>query len=203
VSSANDRKHERFKARVRVHFESAADFVVQYAENLSAGGIFVPGVTSYELLSEIAVVIDLPGAEASEVRARVAHVLTEEMAVKYKRPAGTGLEIIESPESFQKALRGFLELLGRRRDSLVLASEEDVHRYLDLSGYRVGMTDLSSVVEDYASGDRVIAVVVPQLVRPEFEEQLSTFPGSAAKLIGLTGAVATSGLLQELDRRLG
>jgi hypothetical protein len=174
MGDRSDRQKERFDVSVEVAFATAQDFVVQYAENLSAGGVFVAGVTDLERLSEHTVRINIPGCGPTEVRARVAHVLTAEVAQQFGRTEGTGLEIIESPPHFQRALMDFLQLLGRRRDHLVLCPEEWLRLEIEKSGYRAEEISIAEASADLVEKAPVFAVIVPELVREDFANSVAS-----------------------------
>lgn len=131
------RRHPRYEVKLRVRYTNAQQFVQDYVENLSAGGLFIAGAQDVELLSESDVELQLPGQGEWRVRARAVYRLDADAAQKAGRRAGVGYQIIESPAGFQDALLGYLLRLGRRRDHSVMAGGIDGEQLLTESGYRV------------------------------------------------------------------
>jgi hypothetical protein len=122
---------------MRVRYQSARAFVEEYAENLSAGGLFIAGATDLEPLQEVPVELELPGAGMFRVVTQVAHVMTTEMAAKLGRSAGAGVAVIKAPPGFQEALSAYLMRLGRRADHLVLCGHDGIGAILAEAGYQV------------------------------------------------------------------
>ena len=161
---SKQRRHERFAVRLRVSFATALDFVVEYADNLSAGGLFVRGAHALEPLQEVEVDLELPGYQTFRVIARVAHVLGPAMAASAGMKPGAGVEIVRSPEGFDTALTEYLRRLGRRRDVMVLAPLGSAHELLQQAGYNVAPLPMPSELLAATSGQEppVIGVVVPR-----------------------------------------
>ncbi len=199
LMSPSDRKHERLTTVLAIRFVSATDFVMEYAENLSVGGLFVRQAQNLEPLSEITVHIDLAGYDSFEVKARVAHVMDEEMAARMGRSPGAGLQLTEVPPGFEDALGGYLARLGRRRDFLVLAEDQGCVALLKEAGFLVEQTDPGVVTEQSLSGSDVLAVVVTKESAPMFRDVLSASP-KPIPVIGCHFEVDEEPLLAELDR---
>jgi len=117
------RRYERFRVHLRVRFSKADDFVVQYAENLSYGGLFIKGVDTLGQLEEVVLDLELPGHGNYRVKGMVAHVVAPEMAKSSGRDVGVGIQLMEEPAEFRRALNQYLAVLGARRDSSVLVCE--------------------------------------------------------------------------------
>jgi hypothetical protein len=199
LMSSSDRKHERHATVLAIRFVSATDFVTEYAENLSVGGLFVRQAQNLEPLSEITVHIDLAGFESFEVKARVAHLMDEDMAARMGRAPGAGLQLTEVPPGFEKALSGYLARLGRRRDFLILVEDEGCMKLLDEAGFRVEHTDAGVVTEQSLRGNTVLAVVVSKASSVMFRDVLSVSP-KPVPVIGCHYEVDEEPLLAELDR---
>jgi hypothetical protein len=186
-----------------VRYETAADFVREYAENLSRGGLFVRGAAGLNVDRDVMVEIDLPGYGAYQVRAEVMHVISGEMADKHGRAPGAGLAIREAPAGFEEALSGYLVRLGRRADALVYAVGDEAVRLLVAAGYQVQPVDspdaLAEVLDRKAAP--VTGVVVPE---PELESYRRTARDTASKelLVGMHGPEELDEILVRLDRRL-
>ncbi len=156
------RRHERFRVHLAVRFASADDFVQEYAENLSIGGLFITGATNLQLMQEVTTDIDLPGAGNFTVRARVAHLISPELAAASGKRAGVGLEIIQEPIGFSEALAGYLQRLGQRKDNRILSDDDLMLGAFAAAGYQTGVCpEPGKVAPALANSDqRVIALVV-------------------------------------------
>ena len=131
------RKDQRHDVHLAVRYHTAHEFVLEYAENLSKGGLFLRGGQQLRPLQEVEVTIALPGFGEYVVVAEVAHLLTAEMAERCGREAGAGLAITRAPADFQDALTGYLQRLGRRADATVLTTVPEVGAQLAAAGYSV------------------------------------------------------------------
>ena len=103
IPKSEERRPQSRAQRHRVHFQvrygNAEEFLIEYVENLSVGGLFIRGAFNLEPLSEITVELDLPGYKTFSLRARVAHILTPDAARSANRPAGAGVEIVDQPRT--------------------------------------------------------------------------------------------------------
>lgn len=199
LMSTSNRKHERQHTVLAIRFVSATEFVTEYAENLSVGGLFVRQAQNLEPLSEITVHIDLAGFDTFKVKARVAHVMDEEMAARMGRSPGAGLQLTEVPSGFEQALSGYLARLGRRRDFLVLAEAPGCVKLLEEAGFRVEPTNPAAVTEQSLGSVEVLAVVVGKASSAMFRDVLAASPRSLP-VIGCHHEVDEEPLLAELDR---
>lgn len=164
------RLEERLPVNLSVKYSVAKDFVVEYAENLSVGGLFVRGASDLERGQQVNVQIMLPGFGEFEVTAEVAHVLPPEVAEKYERKAGAGFAITKTPRGFDDALRSYLLRLGQRRDHVVLVGQMHIAVLLEKAGYRVRpLPAPDKLLEAISTSDEpVIGVVVPYELEQEF-----------------------------------
>ena len=194
---SDKRRHQRFAVRFQVKFKTALDFVVEYAENLSAGGLFVRGAHRLEPLSEVEVEIGLPGYGSFTVRGKVAHIVTPELAAMGNRRPGAGLEITEAPAGFRAAIEEYLRRLGRRRDVAVLVEEGSPLDLLAAAGYRAAPLPAPNelVVTMARSEYPVLAVVVTRAREEQFRP--------AAEAAGVADLVHLLDHEEELDELLG
>lgn len=194
---SDNRKHERYAVRFQVRFKSAVDFVSEYAENLSAGGLFVRGAHRLEPHSEAEVEITLPGYGTHTVRGKVAHVVSPELAEQSGRRPGAGLEILEAPDGFGELLGEYLRRLGRRRDVAVLVEDGQPFELLEAAGYRAGSLPPPNelVVAMARSEYPVLAVVVTRAREEQFRP--------AAEAAGVGDLVHLLDHEEELDDLLG
>ncbi len=197
------RKAARYRVFLSVRYEVAADFVREFAENLSHGGMFIRGARGLARRRDVEVEIDLPAYGRYEVRAEVAHVIGEEQARRHGRSAGAGLSIVESPDGFDEALSGYLARLSRRADSIVLAADEDVARVLRAAGYQVRALSSPEALDALVAGCELplVGVVVPDARLEEFSAAAA---GTAAAelLVPVASQRRIDDVLVRLDRRL-
>src|SRR4051812_34914647 len=106
------RRHPRFAVHLAVKYATAAEFVADYIENLSAGGLFIAGAQHLKLHDLVDVVLDLPGHGQWRVVGKAVFLLDPETARRAGRKPGVGLEIVTKPPGFDDALVGYLFRLG-------------------------------------------------------------------------------------------
>lgn len=206
VGGAVDRSARRSGARHRVHisvrYDAASDFVREYAENLSRGGLFIRGARALGRHRDIEVEIDLPGYGVYQVRAEVKHVIDEATAAEHGRIAGAGLAIRDAPAGFAEALSGYLIRLERRADSIVLAATDEAVRLLDAAGYRAELVDADSLADRMsAAGTPLIGVVVPDADAATYR-RAARDSQAADLVVPLASPHHIDDVLLLLDRRL-
>ena len=203
MSGKHNRKTPRYRVHLSVRFARAREFVVEYAENLSQGGLFVKGAGSLEPLQEVDVELDLPGAGSYTVRAEVAHLIDAETAAKLGRSAGAGLAITHSPDGFEEALRGYLQRLGRRADMMVMVLDETFGLLLAAAGFQVatapGPSELAAAM--VRSEVPIIGLVVSSQRAPEYE-QAAAKAGAGDVVVVMDSTDEFEGVLKRLDDEL-
>src|SRR5678815_1733402 len=100
---AEQRRHPRYGVRLLVRYTNAEQFVNDYVENLSAGGLYIAGAHQLPLHSETDIYIELPGQGTWTVRAKSVFVIDARAAQTSGRKAGAGFEIIGKPPGFDDA----------------------------------------------------------------------------------------------------
>jgi hypothetical protein len=193
MGSKADRKSARYRVHMSVRYGSARDFVVEYAQNLSAGGLFIRGAHHLEPLSEITVELNLPGYKTFQVTAQVAHIVTPEMAAGTDNQPGAGVAITKKPEGFEEAMATYLQRLGHRQDYCVLVTSAECRDLLADAGYQVrAAPPVEALVAEIARSETpVLGVVVPRALEAEYTE--------AATNAGLPDAVHVIDYLDEMD----
>jgi PilZ domain len=193
----------RYRVFLSVRYEVAADFVREFADNLSRGGLFVRGAHGLHRRRDVVVEIELPGYGQYQVAADVAHVITDDMARQQGRAAGAGLAIREAPAGFEEALSGYLVRLSRRADSIVLVADEQPALLLHAAGYQVRPVPsperLGALVESCERPP--VGVVVPDTRLPEFADA-ARGTSVADLLVPIEAARRIDEVLVRLDRRL-
>jgi hypothetical protein len=167
--SAELRRHPRYGVHLAVRYTNAEQFVNDYVENLSAGGLFIAGANQMPLFTETDVQIELPGQGEWTVRAKSVFVIDEDAANKMGRSAGAGFQIMDKPPGFDDALLGYLLRLGRRRDHAVMVGEIPGVDLVTDAGYRVLPLESEDEVAFALANDdaKIIAIIVPtSLVTP-------------------------------------
>jgi uncharacterized protein (TIGR02266 family) len=103
--AATKRQFVRVKTRLEVGWASAREFLVVYAENISAGGIFVVSPNPPPLQEVVELSLKLPDGEApAKTNAQVIQRLTPEDAKRLGRQPGAGLQFIGGDDNFRKRL---------------------------------------------------------------------------------------------------
>ena len=152
MSGADKRKNERFDVRFKVRFGAAVDFVSEYADNLSVGGLFVRGGHRLEPMAQVEVELELPGYRTIKVQGKVAHIVSPELAAKSGRRPGAGLELTAGPSGWEKDLREYLRRLGRRRE-IVAGMSRASHPVLAVVVTRARERDYRSVLKEAGIAD--------------------------------------------------
>ncbi len=105
VSGKNRRTFPRYRARFAVRFQSVQDFVLEYAANISAGGVFVGTDFPPEMDSVITVVLELPdGGPPVTCKAQVVHRVSKEQAAERGVEAGAGVQFVEADDTFRERI---------------------------------------------------------------------------------------------------
>lgn len=163
-AGSDKRKHPRFGVRLAVRYTNAEQFVTDYVENLSEGGLFIAGAHQLPMGSESDVSVQLPGQGDWTVRAKVVFLIDPDAALITGRKPGAGMEIQSKPPGFDDALLGYLLRLGRRRDHAVMLGEGVIGAQLFAdAGYRVQpLESEDEVAFALANGDAaIVAIVLP------------------------------------------
>lgn len=166
------RQHPRFGVHLVVRYATAADFVTDYVENLSLGGLFIAGATHLELQQLVEVSLELPGHAPWRLVARAVFILPAEAAARAGRKPGAGLEIVKKPPGFDDALLAYLLRLGRRRDHAVVAAEIPGIDAFANAGYRLLPLCMPAELRQLlaAPDATVIAVIVQPSLAPSYRE---------------------------------
>jgi uncharacterized protein (TIGR02266 family) len=104
------RAFPRYNARFAVRFSSVQEFVLEYAANISAGGLFVQTDNPPPLKTVVRVEMELPGGGGPvPARGLVVHRVTKEEAQKRGTSAGVGLQFIDADDSFRGRIDAAIE----------------------------------------------------------------------------------------------
>ena len=109
------RAFPRVEARFGVRFGNVQDFVLEYAANISAGGVFVQTDNPPELHAVVTVTMELPdGGKPVEAKGLVVHRVSRDEAKKRGTPAGAGVQFVDATDEFRDRIDRAIEfILGR------------------------------------------------------------------------------------------
>jgi hypothetical protein len=196
------RKSPRYGVHLAVRYTNAEQFVTDYVENLSEGGLFIAGAHKMPLLTETDVSIELPGQGAWNVRARSVFIIDANAAKVSGRTAGAGMAIIGKPPGFDDALLGYLLRLGQRRDHSVMCGDVTGTRVITDAGYRV--IPLESPEEAVRLVGDPLVKLVAVLVPPDQVDLYMTRMGhpAASLVIGVRNETDMPDVLARVDSLL-
>jgi|GEM_PF-756197 len=99
------RTFPRYNARFAVRFASVQDFVLEYAANISAGGVFVQTEAPPDLETVVRVAMELPGGGLPvEAKAVVVHRVTVAEARAAGTVPGVGVQFVDSDDTFRERI---------------------------------------------------------------------------------------------------
>jgi uncharacterized protein (TIGR02266 family) len=99
------RAFPRHDAHFAVRFATVQDFVLEYAANISAGGVFVHTENPPALKTVVRVEMELPGGgEAVPARGLVVHRVTPEEAKAKGTLPGMGVQFVDSDDRFRERI---------------------------------------------------------------------------------------------------
>jgi uncharacterized protein (TIGR02266 family) len=115
VSEADNRRtFPRYDAHFAVRFASVQEFVLEYAANISAGGVFVRTDNPPDLETVVQVALDLPGGgPPASAKAVVVHRVTTEQARERNTLAGVGVQFVEADDEFRERIDRAIEHILR------------------------------------------------------------------------------------------
>jgi Tfp pilus assembly protein PilZ len=196
------RQADRYRVCLPVRYGNAGEFMHEYAENLSQGGLFVPGAHHLRVGGKLNVEIELPGLGAFYVRCRVAHVLSPDEADWNARKPGAGLALVEPHHEFDRALTTYLGRLHRRAGAVVLVRGTVCQTALAKTGYRVVVAPPSSELgEALATIDAPVVGIVVQRSLLGWYEKCPAVQGGLL-VMGMERAEEVGAILTLLDLEL-
>jgi uncharacterized protein (TIGR02266 family) len=99
------RAFPRYNARFAVRFANVQDFVLEYAANISAGGVFVHTENPPPLKSVVQVEMELPGSGAAvPARGMVVHRVTKDEAAQRGTVPGVGVQFMDADDEFRRRI---------------------------------------------------------------------------------------------------
>ena len=131
------RKETRYRVHLNVRYQVAGEFVKEYAENLSSGGLFVRGASKLQDGDTVHVQVDLPGFMTVTVEAIVVHVLSPAAAHGTGRNPGVGLCLVGMDRDMESVFHDYLLRLHRRVEFAVMVQHDDWKPLLTAAGFTV------------------------------------------------------------------
>jgi uncharacterized protein (TIGR02266 family) len=99
------RTFARVPIRLQVSWPTPRDFLLAYADNISAGGIFVVTNDPPQLHEVVELSLKLPDGDApAKTNAEVIQRVTAEQAQQFGRNPGAGLQFVGSDDEFRRRL---------------------------------------------------------------------------------------------------
>jgi uncharacterized protein (TIGR02266 family) len=99
------RAFPRYNTRFAVRFADVQDFVLEYAANISAGGVFVHTENPPPLKSVVQVEMELPGgAGAVPASGLVVHRVTKKEAAERGTLPGVGVQFMNADDEFRRRM---------------------------------------------------------------------------------------------------
>ncbi len=99
------RAFPRYNVRFAVRFATVQDFVLEYAANISAGGVFVHTDDPPPLKTVVQVAMELPGgAEPVPARGMIVHRVTKQEAEQRGTLAGVGVQFVDADDQFRQRI---------------------------------------------------------------------------------------------------
>jgi len=117
VKPAEDprRAFPRYNAHFAVRFATVQDFVLEYAANISAGGVFVHTAEPPPLKTVVRVVMELPGGgPAVPARGLVVHRVSREDAEQRGTLPGVGVQFLDADDAFRERIDAAIEHILRQ-----------------------------------------------------------------------------------------
>ncbi len=114
AASKLQRAYPRVEARLEVRYYHRQQFLKDYTENISQGGLFIATGAPIEPGAPVRVDLVIPDlAAVLPLGGRVAYRLDEEQAEALGTTAGIGVQITEIDPRTDEALRGYVERITR------------------------------------------------------------------------------------------
>ncbi len=114
-NDSEKRRHDRAPVTLVVEYDGADDFVNDYTENLSSGGIFINTTKQLEIDTEVKLVLSFPGLLRPIHLAGVVRWLREDGGESH----GVGLEFVDYGGSSKQELEELIALVARRDPSVI------------------------------------------------------------------------------------
>lgn len=190
--SSNNRKFPRLRVHIRVSYKRGDKHVERFAENLSAGGAFIPDAEALVPNEIIAIEIELPKRGTFRVKAEVMHVTN----------AGAGLQLKSPPAVFATALAAYLKQLEQRTDAKVYVDADPWRRLLSDAGYRVLPLPPPHELVGVIGDAQAIGLLAPEDIAESYRNALGFLGEDGSLVIAINDKLPAEPVLACLDDKL-
>lgn len=187
-----NRKFPRLRVHIRVAYKRGDKMIERFAENLSAGGVFVPKADGLEARQTVALEIELPKHGVFRVNAEVMHVRAE----------GAGLQLKSPPAVFATALAAYLARLERRGDAKVFVDADPWRHLLSDAGYRVLPLPPPHAMVGVLGDTKVAGILAPTDIAEAYKSALGFLGEDGSLVIAIDDALPVEPVLAWLDDKL-
>lgn len=186
------RKFPRSRVHLRVAYRRGDETIERFAENLSAGGLFIKRADGLAPRDVVAVEIELPKHGVFRVNAEVMHV----------SEAGAGLQLKSPPAVFAGALAAYLKRLEQRTSAKVFVDVDPWRKLLSEAGYRVLPLPPPHAVVGLIGDTQAVGLLAPDEVAEQYRSALAFLGEDGTLVIGLTEDLPVEPVLAWLDDKL-
>ncbi|UCD85957.1 MAG: TIGR02266 family protein [Deltaproteobacteria bacterium] len=114
VAIEQRRKHPRFESRIKIGFKSVRDFLWEYSEDISKGGLFVKTNNPMPLKSRLQLKLCLPGRHREiSVTGEVVYIVK---AGDARKAPGMGIQLVDLDKNARSEIDEYLEELRVKSD---------------------------------------------------------------------------------------
>ena len=104
------RAFPRYPAKFAVRFATVQDFVLEYAANISAGGVFVHTEDPPPLKTVVRIEMELPGGGAPvPARGVIVHRVTPQEAQARRTMPGMGVQFVDADDEFRDRINAAID----------------------------------------------------------------------------------------------
>ena len=183
---------------LRVAYKLGETHVERFAENLSAGGLFVIDATDLTAREQVLVEIELPKHGVYRVQAEVMHVIANDPA----RRAGAGLQLKAPPAVFKQELAAYLKRLERRTEAQVFVDADPWRSLLTEAGYRVMKLPPPTNVVELLGDATAIGILAPEDTAEQYRNALAFLGDDGSMVISIDDKLPVEPVLAWLDDKL-
>jgi type IV pilus assembly protein PilZ len=112
-SGVGVRLFPRFPVRFKVRFSDPLEFITQYADNISRGGLFIETLDPPDLGRAVAVILELPdGGPPISASALVVHRVPFAAVLPPGESPGCGVQFLDTSDGFHERIESYLVALA-------------------------------------------------------------------------------------------